>query len=103
VEAGFDRTVTAGAVHRLLADARRVLPAVDEYALVEAVAGLRPVSRDGVPIVGRTAPGVVVAAGHGRNGILFTPLTAELVHQAVHGEPPHPAFNPARLLPEVAR
>ena len=96
-EVGFDRTVTAGGVHRLLADSRRVLPAVDEYGLIETAAGLRPVSRDGAPLIGRVAPGLVVAAGHGRNGLLFAPFTAELVCAAVRGDEPYPAFDPARF------
>ena len=97
-EVGFDRTVTAGGVHRLLADARRVLPAVDEYALVETAAGLRPVSRDSAPLVGRVQnDGAVVAAGHGRNGILLAPFTAELVCAAVQGDEPYPTFDPARF------
>lgn len=87
-EVGYDRTVTAGGVHRLLADARRVLPAVDEYALVEASAGLRPVSLDGAPLVGWADAGVIVATGHGRNGILLAPLTAALVNHAVTGAGP---------------
>ncbi|MFI5955161.1 glycine oxidase ThiO [Cryptosporangium sp. NPDC051539] len=101
-EVGFDRTVTAGGVHRLLADARRVLPAVDEYALVETSAGLRPVSTDGAPIVGRLGDGFV-ATGHGRNGILFAPLTAALVAYLVAGAGPAPdplvaaAFAPSRF------
>ncbi|TQS43630.1 glycine oxidase ThiO [Cryptosporangium phraense] len=106
-EVGFDRTVTAGGVHRLLTDARRVLPAVDEYALVETSAGLRPVSADGAPIVGAVGPGRVVATGHGRNGILFAPLTATLVADLVTGTAPDPlvaaAFAPGRFTPARIR
>jgi glycine oxidase len=102
-EVGFDRTVTAGGVHRLLADARAVVPMVDEYALVETSAGLRPVSHDGAPLVGWLDARTVVAAGHGRNGILFAPLTADLVARAVFGaEPPYAPFDPARFGAAVA-
>lgn len=83
---GFDTTVRAGAVHALLRDARSVLPAVDEYELVETMAALRPGSPDNVPIVGRCGvDGLVVATGHGRNGVLLTPLTADVVVSAVVG------------------
>jgi glycine oxidase len=40
--------------------------------------GFRPASRDNAPILGpSSAPGVVMAAGHYRHGILLTPVTAE--------------------------
>ncbi|MFG1921289.1 glycine oxidase ThiO [Cryptosporangium sp. NPDC048952] len=84
-EVGFDRTVTAGGVHRLLTDARRVLPAIDEYALAETSSGLRPMSPDGAPLVGHVADDTIVATGHGRNGFLFAPLTATLVAQLATG------------------
>ena len=76
-ERGFDTTVTAGAVHQLLDDAREALPDIDERELVEASAGLRPGTPDNCPIVGAAEPaGVVWATGHYRNGVLLAPLTA---------------------------
>lgn len=82
-EQGYDTIVTAGAVHELLHDARAVLPGLDEAELVECRAGLRPGSPDNLPLIGslgRGAPdGLVVAAGHGRHGILLAPLTADAV------------------------
>ena len=99
-EKGFDTTVTAGAVYELLRDATRVLPVLAELELREARAGLRPASPDNVPIIGRsTVEGLVVATGHGRNGILLTPITADLVLDALSGrEPPAwaAACSPAR-------
>jgi glycine oxidase len=92
-ELGFDERVTAGAVYELLRDAQRIMPAVTELELAEASAGLRPGSPDNLPIVGESGmPGLVYATGHGRNGILLTPLTAEIVASAVTGS----------ALPEVA-
>lgn len=77
-ERGFDLSVQAGAVHALLDDARRLFPSVDELELVECLAGLRPGSPDNAPWVGPSAlPGLVVATGHYRNGILLAPLSAE--------------------------
>jgi len=79
-EKGFDLTVQAGAVVDLLDDARRLVPAVDEYELSETTTGLRPGSPDNAPIVGATGlPGLVVATGHYRNGILLAPVTADAV------------------------
>ena len=77
-ERGFDQSVQAGAVHALLEDARTLVPGIDELELVECGAGLRPGTADNAPRVGWTAvPGLAVASGHFRNGILLAPLTAE--------------------------
>jgi glycine oxidase len=78
-EAGFDTEVTAGGVRELLTDAERVLPAITEYALEEAAAGLRPGSPDNMPLIGELEPGVLAATGHYRHGILLAPLTAEAI------------------------
>ena len=79
-EKGFDLVVQVGAVHDLLADARALVPALDEYGLVDTTTGLRPGSPDNAPIVGATVmSGLTVATGHYRNGILLAPVTAEAV------------------------
>jgi len=102
-EAGFDTTVTAGAVYELLRDARAVVPGVTELTLVEARAGLRPGSPDNAPVVGATRlDGLIVATGHYRNGILLSPLTAEAVAAvASGGEVPAEMvpFHPGRFAP----
>ncbi len=83
-EVGYDKDVTAGAVLDLLRAAWRVLPSVYEMPIVETWAGLRPASRDGAPILGRTeVDGLFMATGHFRNGILFAPVTADDVAHAV--------------------
>ena len=79
-ERGFDESVQVGEVFRLLEDARRILPGLDELELVETATGLRPGSPDNVPTIAwTTRPGVAVATGHFRNGILLAPLTARLL------------------------
>jgi glycine oxidase len=85
-EQGFDRRVTAGAVHELLRAARELLPDVDELELVGTAVGLRPGSPDNAPLLGTVpvpdgsrAERIVIASGHYRNGVLLTPLTGQLV------------------------
>lgn len=97
-EAGFDDTVTVGGVRDLLTYAERVLPGIAEYELAECAAGLRAGSRDNLPLVGWLEPGVLVAAGHHRNGLLLAPLTADAVHALIAGDDSlmRPA-DPARL------
>ena len=76
-ERGHDTTVTAGAVADLLRDAIELLPDIAELELAEPTAGLRPGSPDNAPMIGPAAiDGLVVAAGHYRNGILLTPVTS---------------------------
>ncbi len=96
-----DRDVTAGAVHELLRDAVTALPAVSELILAEASAGLRPGTADNGPVLGRTGPGEpIIAAGHFRNGILLSAVTADAVTALLSGHPPDAAwapFTPARF------
>jgi glycine oxidase len=105
-EKGFDTTVQAGAVYELLRDAHDLVPGVAEWPLVETLAGLRPGSPDNAPIVGPTAmPGLVVATGHYRNGVLLTPITADAVASYVaDGVLPGEmeSFRPERFAAEPA-
>ncbi|QJY46168.1 glycine oxidase ThiO [Pseudonocardia broussonetiae] len=102
-ETGFDTTVTAGGVRDLLRDAERVLPGVAEYALVETAAGLRPGTPDNRPLIGALGPeGLLAATGHGRNGMLLAPLTADAVLGLLRGEP-GPADADPRRFQEVSR
>ncbi len=99
-EQGYDVTVTAGGVQDLLRAATDVLPEVAEYELVEARAGLRPGTPDNAPLLGRLDDRVVAATGHYRQGILLTPVTADLIAELlVSGETPDQLkpFDPLRF------
>lgn len=100
-ERGFDDAVTAGAVYELLRDARDLVPAVTELTVAEIGAGLRPGSPDNAPLIGPTRlPGLVLATGHFRNGVLLAPVTADLVADLVTtGSLPDTAaaFAPSRF------
>ena len=87
-EQGFDTTVTAEGVFRLLEAAWEVLPEVGEFELVGARAGLRPGTPDNAPVVGPgELDGLIWATGHWRNGVLLAPLTADAVAGLLAGEP----------------
>jgi glycine oxidase len=78
-EIGPDTTVTAGGVWQLLRDARALVPGITELELAETAAGLRPGTPDNAPVLGPSAlPGLVLATGHFRSGVLLAPVTAEL-------------------------
>jgi glycine oxidase len=91
---GHDTQVTAGGVYELLRNAYELLPVSSEFDFVEARAGSRPGTPDNGPILGRLAPGLVVATGHYRNGILLSALTADAVAALVAGEPVAPVWAP---------
>ena len=79
-EMGSDTRVTAGGVWELLRDARAIVPGITELELAEAVAGLRPGTPDNAPILGPAGlPGLVLATGHFRAGVLLAPVTADLI------------------------
>jgi glycine oxidase len=83
-EKGFDGSVTADGVYELLRDARRVLPMTAEYALAETTVGWRPGTPDNAPILGPgSLDGLVLATGHYRNGVLLTPVTADVISSYV--------------------
>jgi glycine oxidase len=103
-ERGFDTAVTAGGAYELLRDASELVPGVLELELEEVIAGLRPGTRDNAPILGRSKadPRVVWATGHYRNGVLLTPVTADIVVAELVGEPVEHAFGPQRFVGAAA-
>jgi glycine oxidase len=80
-EVGYDERTTAAGVRDLLDAACDLLPDAWSATFLDARAGLRPASADGLPIVGPSSASgrVVYATGHFRNGIMLAPLTAQLV------------------------
>jgi glycine oxidase len=82
-DVGYEKRVTADALLRLLTAARHVLPALEHCTFVEAWAGLRPETPDHLPILGEAEPGLLLATGHFRNGILLAPITARLMAELV--------------------
>ncbi len=89
-EVGFDDRLTAGGVMDLLVGAWEVMPAIYDQPVLEMWTGFRPVTIDGEPVLRRseTLANVVYATGHGRNGILLAPITAERVMALVESVAP---------------
>jgi glycine/D-amino acid oxidase-like deaminating enzyme len=88
---GFDANTSRAALEHLRSAAVAVVPSFADAEVVSSWAGLRPMTPDSRPIIGRDPdlPSVVYACGHGKNGILLAPLTAECVASLVAGsEPP---------------
>ncbi|MBT5873920.1 MAG: glycine oxidase ThiO, partial [Candidatus Latescibacteria bacterium] len=81
---GFDGRVTAGGISVLLKTALRMAPGLERASITETWSGMRPMSKDGKPIIGPTnVQGYLMATGHFRNGILLAPVTAQLIQQYI--------------------
>jgi glycine oxidase len=88
--AGFDASTTAAAIAALAAVAMRLCPPLLGAPPVAEWCGLRPMTPDGLPLIGREprTPALVYATGHSRNGVLLAPLTGECVAALLAGESP---------------
>ena len=85
MEERTDTEPTAGGLFELVRDLSEVLPGVLELEVEGFTAGLRPMTPDNLPLIGEHE-GVLVAAGHGRNGVLLAPVTGELIAGLLAGE-----------------
>ena len=102
-EHGRDTAPAVTGVRELLDDACAVMPALGEYEFAECAAGLRPMTPDNLPIVGRLDERTLVAAGHGRSGFLLAPWTAEAIVGELNGAPLPEADLVAPMSPESLR
>src|SRR5229473_2775994 len=98
---GFDKTVTAGGLEKILSPAIELAPDLARARVEETWAGLRPDSPDHLPILGPTdVDGLLMATGHFRSGILLTPITARLVREWIteqRGSVDWDRFSPLRF------
>ncbi len=76
-EQGFNAGATCGVVLKLLEEAWRVLPGIDDLEITELSVSFRPAVADNLPVIGASdVEGLYVATGHFRNGVLLAPATA---------------------------
>ena len=87
--AGFVNETTAEGRRAVQRIAVEIAPMLADVPVAESWAGLRPATRDGMPVVGPGAvPGLFHATGLYRNGILLGPLVGEAVARLALGAPP---------------
>jgi D-amino-acid dehydrogenase len=95
--------VPRGAAAALERSVRDVLPGLAATRISPPWAGLRPLTPDGLPMIGRFSqlPNVVAATGHGMLGVTYALGTAELVAEicagARHESSGSAAFSPDRF------
>jgi glycine oxidase ThiO len=106
-EAGFTNSVTGDGQMELLGIAQRAIPELASARVIEHWAGLRPVTPDALPILGRDPdyPGLIYACGFSRNGILLAPWAATRLAALIAGEGDSDLapFTPSRFPPNVAQ
>jgi glycine oxidase len=101
-DVGFDERHTDEAVAKLRATAATLVPSLANTQMSSVRTGLRPKGPDDLPILGRSkaVPGLIYATAHYRNGVMFAPLTVQLVADLVFDRPADPALHdldPARV------
>ncbi len=85
---GYRKEVTAAGVHAILGAALACVPSLCDAQLSATWNNFRPRVEGGRALVGRSPmPGLYVATGHYRNGILLAKVTADAVASAILGEP----------------
>jgi len=97
--AGFEKAVTVAGVEELLGLAKRLVPAAASRPILRAWSGFRPWTPDELPYIGPVpgAPGLYIASGHGRNGILLAPVTGQLMAELLREGKSSLALTPFRL------
>lgn len=99
---GFDSNTTPDGLSRVHSAAEEIAPALAVSPILREWAGLRPVTPDMLPVIGRddSCHHILYAAGHSRNGILMAPLTGETIAALSVGESPASdlsQFRPGRF------
>jgi glycine oxidase len=99
---GFDAGHTEAGVAAVRGIAAAISPQLAPARMLNAWAGLRPVTPDLLPILGvePTKPSLIYACGHSRNGVLLAPLTGDCVAALCAGDTSPvdiTPFSPARF------
>ncbi len=95
-DAGYDARPTAEGMRQLLSELLTLAPGLRDATFLEVRVGLRPVSVDDTPVIGRV-PGsqnAFVVTGHGANGLLLGPYSARLAAELVTGGSPRLDLTP---------
>ncbi len=82
--AGFRKEVTAAGLEAILAGALACVPSLGGAQFSSAWSNFRPRVAGDAPLIGESPlPGLFLATGHHRNGILLSKVTADAVARAV--------------------
>ncbi len=93
---GFGVFTTEDGVKEVLGEAIRVAPGLKASEVREVRVGLRPLSKDGLPVLG-PVPGVehlFLATGHGPSGLQLGPYSGKIVAEMMLGRQPEDDLQP---------
>ena len=98
-EVGFQHGTTPGALADLRRFAYDVCPQLESARELGAWSGLRPLTFDGFPMIGKLpdSKALFVAAGHFRSGIHLAPATARCLADVMLGIQPPVDIEPFRV------
>ncbi|HKW16794.1 MAG TPA: glycine oxidase ThiO [Terriglobales bacterium] len=83
-DVGYDKRIDVSTIQQLFNAACELVPALEKSKKHEDWTGLRPGTRDDLPILGETSTaGYFIASGHYRDGILLAPITARVMTEVV--------------------
>jgi D-amino-acid dehydrogenase len=91
----------ADRISKLKEIARYVVGGGDWNGITDEWVGARPMTFDGLPMLGAVPgrPGVLVASGHNMHGLSLGPVTGEVIAQLVSGREPNSNGQPLDLTP----
>jgi D-amino-acid dehydrogenase len=96
---GYDESLNRHRLEALLQASQRYLKRMDLSGIEEEWCGWRPMTPDGLPIIGPSPrlKNVMIAAGHNMEGISMAPGTGKLVAEILSGDNPHIDLRPYRI------
>jgi D-amino-acid dehydrogenase len=88
--AGLDASVSRRRVEAVRDAGRRYLPGLELAPEARVWRGLRALSADGLPVLGRprTLENLTIATGHGHIGVSLAPVSGRIVADCVAGTAP---------------
>ena len=96
---GKELSINPSRVHGIVKSVHSYFPKFSEndFAAIKPWAGLRPVSPDGIPYLGKVAgfPNLIAATGHAMMGLSLGPVSGRLVTDLLAGDTP---FRPIEAM-----
>ena len=88
--AGLDLSINRRRLQAVPTGVQEYVNGLDNLELIEIWRGLRPLTPDGLPVIGRSQrwKNLILATGHGMQGISLGPVTGKLVSELACNEPP---------------
>lgn len=85
---GFNKMVPSEVFAAIAKHAEKIAPYLADVKIIRTMAGFRPFTGDGLPIIDEApnVQGFMIAAGHEGDGIALSPITGRLVADFIEGK-----------------